>query len=328
MLVSCRQLIMATLQNIPIELLKQIMICVANEPYQAASFMCSLSTVCRKFYLVLRPIIYNKVSIYMESGSPASILVLRSLKENCGLVEMVHDMSIGWRRADDTTHDNANALLAALLHLKTLSIQAEWDDICFRPQFLHTNPLSKLKTVKLHDRNLTPDDMRRYMLLEQVEHMTISCLFLGDIPKPTHLESKNSQLSSLDLDSHYHIPAESLLFFLRLCPKLKRLRCALPGKGVPSEWEGAHEEVTTPPSPARLSQALVPVQNTLEVLELEVGSGEWPRHDNSRLDLSMMTALQHLVCPAQCFFVSRTPYSSRAGLYKLLPASLEKFTVC
>ncbi|RDL34431.1 uncharacterized protein BP5553_07559 [Venustampulla echinocandica] len=45
------------------------------------------------------------------------------------------------------------------------------------------------------------------------------------------------------------------------------------------------------------------------------------------MDLSMMKTLKYIDCPATCFFRSGTAYSTRGGLYKLLPSSLEELTI-
>jgi hypothetical protein len=45
------------------------------------------------------------------------------------------------------------------------------------------------------------------------------------------------------------------------------------------------------------------------------------------MDLSMMTSLRSIKCPAECLLVPGSPYSVRVGLYKLLPRVLEELIV-
>jgi hypothetical protein len=74
--------------------------------------------------------------------------------------------------------------------------------------------------------------MQRYMALDHVQHMTVWCRFFG-APLPLHdLEKRNSPLLSLDLDPKHHIPLNVLLEILKNCPRIRKLRCALPGLDV------------------------------------------------------------------------------------------------
>jgi hypothetical protein len=74
--------------------------------------------------------------------------------------------------------------------------------------------------------------MQRYMDLDHVQHMTVWYRFFG-APLPLHgLKKRNSPLLSLDLDPKHHIPPDVLLEILKNCPRIRKLRCAIPGLDV------------------------------------------------------------------------------------------------
>jgi hypothetical protein len=70
------------------------------------------------------------------------------------------------------------------------------------------------------------------MALDHVQEMTVWCRFFG-APLPLHgPEKMNSPLVSLDLDPKHHIPPDLVLEILKNCPRIRKLRCALPGLSV------------------------------------------------------------------------------------------------
>jgi hypothetical protein len=238
---------------------------------------------------------------------------------------MVRHIGFYWRRADQAIHERANKLLEALPWLETLSIRAEWDEEPFYPRFFEVNTMPNLREFTLFDPRLTIDNMQRYMALGPIEHVTIWCRFLG---VPLWLKSlKHSPVLTLDLDRNHHIPAEVLLEVLKWCPRIRKLRCALPGLGVLVVIGGTTRKMATPLSPLGLSKALASAQNSLQNLEFLVCPCKWPSQENSKMDLSMMRVLRSITCQAQCFFASGESYSARSGLYKLLPRSVAELIV-
>ena len=81
---------------IPTETLSMILQFVVDEPYQDVSFVYYLSTLCHRFALFFRPLIYQNVQIDLSCDFPKCQLFLRSLKADAEMMEIVHvhDMTV------------------------------------------------------------------------------------------------------------------------------------------------------------------------------------------------------------------------------------------
>lgn len=321
---------MAVIEDVPPEILSKILLHVINGLYvhQRARFMCSLSTLSRQFYFVLQPLIFRRVHIAFQPGPARCALLFRSLNEDPSLIEMVHDLGVSWLLpVREKPNNEADELLKILTSLRSLLIHSKWNHEHFPTQFLDVNPMRNLTTVTLRGLQLTPDDIRKYLVLDHVEHMTIGCPFVGDFSESIDIDGKTSRLLSLYIHSASHIPPELLLNILKICPKIVELRCAPPGRGVQQGLDDSTLRLGDRLSPELISKALSPSKSTLQRLELVPSPCEWPGHDGSRMDLSMMKALRYIHCPSQCFFIPRTPFNTRVGLYGLLPSCLEELSV-
>ncbi|KAF4633560.1 hypothetical protein G7Y89_g4558 [Cudoniella acicularis] len=258
-------------------------------------------------------------------GSNKPALFVRSLKENPELVEMVHVMGVGWRAGDRDLNHEVNDFLRDLPSLRGLQIWAELDEEHFVPHFLETNPMRHLTSMRLNDKQLTIDIIKKCLFLKHLQYLTLVCKFPGTYSPLISAEKKTSQLLSLVLEEDSHIPPEILRGVLRICPEIKTLQCALPGRSVPNQFVWFDStKLASIFSPVLISNALATAQNTLQKLELHICLCEWPGHDDSRVNLNMVKALRHVDCLVKCFFISGALCKTRVGLYKLLPASLEE----
>jgi hypothetical protein len=245
-----------------------------------------------------------------------------NLKENPDLSRMIHNLDISWSDADADTgdHERANELLGALPYLRELCIKADWDKVPFQPRFLPVNALTELRIISIFDSQLRIDNMQRCMALDHVQEMTVWCRFFG-APLPLHgLEKRNSQLVSLDLDPKHHTPPDLLLEILKNCPRIRKLRCALPGLGV-MESQNTYAALldtksywtrimAAPVLPGGISNVLACAKDSLQDLEFRVCPCKWPSQGDLRMDLSMMMSLRSIKCPAECLFVPGSPYST------------------
>jgi hypothetical protein len=117
--------------------------------------------LCRRFHLLLRPLIFKKIAINVSLNPAKCVLLLHTLKENPDLSQIIHLFDISWSDADADTgdHERANELLGALLYVRELSIKADWDKIPFQPRFLSANALTGLKIISILD---PPTQNRQY----------------------------------------------------------------------------------------------------------------------------------------------------------------------
>jgi hypothetical protein len=248
---------------------------------------------------------------------------------------MVFEMSLIWSSDDDLVYGTANKILAILPNLRglTVTVLSKSPLGPFHPHFLDVNPMVNLRRITLEDPNLTTDSMKRYMLLDRIEHINVKSQAL-DIPTRAQREVSEgeSPLLAFEIHENHHMPLEALNEVLEWLSALRMLRCALPGRGDLTEYRNREGLVsftglTTPLSPLGIAQALNSVKHSLQTLELIGCQCKWPSHDRSRMDLSMMMVLKSISCPSACFFVMGDIYSARTGISGLLPPSLEELTV-
>jgi hypothetical protein len=127
----------ADVPDLPSEILTKILSSIVGEcrQFQKLSCACRLSILCRRFRLLLRPLIFRKIIINVSLSPAKCVLLLRTLKENPDLSHMIHLLDISWNIGDADTgdHERANELLGALPYLRELSVKADWDKIPFQP---------------------------------------------------------------------------------------------------------------------------------------------------------------------------------------------------
>lgn len=323
---------MPNLVDLPNEILLKILSIVASECPKL--IVHSLLTSSRRFSLLLRPLIIRHLRFHLDSDwyrpKTRRALLMRTFNENPELKAMVHSVALVWNHGDinKDIHEKANETLEGLSRLRSLYILAAVANVftecpsSLPTRFLEVNPLPDLREIKISDRWLPIDIMQKYMVLTHAEHITFRAEFTES---PSRIRTtRKSAVLNLDLKASNRVLPHVLREILGWCPKIRTLRWANPG------FNANGDRVVHSLSPVAYSEALALTRDSLLEFELRVSwrypfSSHW--QDRSRMDLSKMRVLKSIICPAEYFFPTHAAFSSRLGLYKLLPASLEELIV-
>jgi hypothetical protein len=141
---------MALLQNLADELLSNIFSYLAGDK----RLLCKIAIQSKRLSALVRPILIRQVQ-FVNGHSRRKELFLRSIMESSLLASMVHDLSFGWSKDDNSVHSVNNALLERLSRLRSLTLRALWDKPPWRHQFLEKNSLELLTRLTLELRDLT-----------------------------------------------------------------------------------------------------------------------------------------------------------------------------
>lgn len=278
----------------------------------------------------MRPIIYVRAFCF-EIQEPRYLRFLRSLKENPDLPRLISKVALSRNgyTDDDFSLAITNQLLGMLPNLTSLSLEANvCSELEFHLRFLEVNPMESLKNVKLSDNHLTIKTLNKYLSIPSLDKLTIGSRLFGTAEEVDDT-IQNSSLRILALNGgHHHTPAETVYAIAKANPKITSFKAPL--FGTAGGHNGYHMATNMESlfSPAQISDALYPLQNSLEQLQLELCDCSWPdrAHDGTKMDLSMMNNLRILRCPSKCFFPPGVR-GVRAGFYKLLPPNLEELTL-
>ncbi|KAH8657060.1 hypothetical protein BGZ60DRAFT_434714 [Tricladium varicosporioides] len=321
---------MANLSEMPVEVLNNIFSFIAGPPLgkydvqkRRAHCLSAISKVCRCFHTIIRPLLFDNITISFGRGPTKAVQLMRSLEEHPELVKRVRNITVYFGYSGKVSHSNGNELLKVVSDVQCLTINTIYGDAPFKPHFLDKNPMSKLRTIKVFDDQLRMTGMQEYIRIPQVQQFSFACPFLGEFPQT---EKQTSNLLALDLDIQFHIPANTLGKVLSMCPRIKHLRCAIPGNRTLDGRNNQTIGVSSPVSPKEISEALANAQDSLEKLELVHCECRWGGHDNSKMDLSMMKTLKYIYSP-HWVFGTGYEYGIKSGLYKFLPASLEELSI-
>jgi hypothetical protein len=255
---------------------------------------------------------------------------MRTFNENPELKDMVHSVALIWRHGDinEDVLEKANEILDGVSRLRSLYILADVENVftecpsSLPIRFLEVNTLPNLRKIKISDRFLPMDIMQKYMVLTQAEHITFRAEFTES---PSRIRTtRTSAVLNLDLKASNRVLPHVLREILGWCPRIRTLRWTNPG------FNANGDRVVHSLSPVGYSEAIALTQDSLREFELRVSwrykfSSSY--QDKSRMDLSKMRVLKSIICPAEYLFPTHAAYSSRLGLYKLLPASLEELVV-
>jgi len=318
--------------DLPNEILSKILSMVACE---CPKFIVhSILTSSRRLSLLLRPLIIRHIRFHLDSDwyrpKIRHALLMRSFNEHPELKAMVHSVALVWNHGDvnKDIHKKANEILDGLIRLRSLYILGHVANIFTEcpsqipTRFLEDNPLPDLQEIKISDRWLPIDIMQKYMVLTHAEHITFRADFTES---PLRIKTtRTSAVLSLDLNASNRVLPPFLREILGWCPRIRTLRWTNPAFNANGDRDVYFL------SPAGYSEALTLTRDSLREFELRV-SWRYPFsrscQDQSRMDLSKMRVLESIICPAEYFFPTGAAYSSRLGMYKLLPASLQELIV-
>jgi hypothetical protein len=323
---------MAKLLDLPNEILSKILSLVANE---CPKFVVhSLLTSSRRLWLLLRPLIIKDIRFHLDSDwyrpKTRHALLMRTLNDSPELKDMVQSIALVWKHGDidENVHKKANDILDGLSRLRSLYILADVRNVFVEgpssipTRFLEVNHLSDMRKIKILDRWLPIDIIQKYMVLTPAENITFRAEYTES---PSRIRTnRTSAVLNLDLKATGRVLPRLLREILGWCPRIRTLRWSNPGFNANGDRE-VHSL-----SPVGYSEALALTRDSLREFELRV-STRYPfstsYQDQSRMDLSKMRVLKSIICPAEYFFPTHAAYSSRLGLYALLPASLEELIV-
>jgi len=313
---------MALLQKLPDELLTEVVSYLADDK----SLLFKLAIQSKRLSELVRPFLAREVCFVTRPSSKSFRLFVRSTGESTVFASMVRDVLLDWDQGTSTTHDLMNRLLRRLPQLRSLTLQACWDNRPWTHQYLKKNPMEFLTVVDLNIQHLTMDDVVKYIFLKRLEHMSISWINKPTIPRlPNTVSYGDSNVSSLKLGLGVHLPEDVLHEILKYPRSLKTLVTNLPGRDGPNNYFRPALPMTTPLSPAGVTRALEPTMISLTRLTVLNENCEWPSHDCSRTDLRSFIALKKLQIASRCYFLAGS--STRDGIVHLLPASLEDLEV-
>ena len=327
---------MCGIEALPREILSN----VASFLERDRASLCALALVSHDFAFSSLPILVRHIDFAIRaddhSFSEPFELFMRSLRENRKIALNVQTARLGWSTGRSTTGGNgkaysrANDLLRILPNIHTLSLKILGPvPTAFDHDFLDTNPLPRLRELELLDHNATATHVAKYLTLTPVQRMKVHYLNVHAPLNPSFLSNPSpriSNLSNLTL-THFHLPAITMSEILRFPKALQTLHCAISREERP----GFHyrKSMRGNFSPATTARALEPIKDTL--VELRLGDGTltaWPRHDESKLDLSEFTALRILRTASSCFFPFPTARGrEREGLWRFLPIHIEEVYV-
>ena len=314
---------MALIQNLADELLSEIFSYLIGDKL----LLCFVASQSKRLSELVRPLLARHVRFITRPTSKSYQLFVRSVTESSLFASMVLDVILTWGQCTSATHDLNNELLERLPQLRSLKIEAFWDDLRWKHEFLKKNPMDFLTKVNLKIPYLSTADVVKYVFLRRLKCLSILYISRPKVPKlPRNRSYGDSNIVCLKLESGFHLPEDVLNEMLRYPRGLKTLITNLPGCEIPDNDFIPGCKLTTPLSPVAVMRALEPTKRSLVDLSLVDENCIWPSHDRSRTDLSDFTAIKKLHISSLCYFLPGN--SERNGIVHLLPASLEEIEVC
>lgn len=323
---------MLELLDFPDETLLQILSHFVDKSDFNPSYL-EAALVCKRLNAVATPLIYEYVSLnlaatlqnshYRDVLNPQFQRFAQTIRENDNLAPMVQEFDLHWEDAEYQSQLQVTTLLEKLTSLRRIGI---WTTRApFRVSLFGKNRLKFLKHADLstEGRVLEADDLASMMVLESIRTIEIEGTDIGGplCVGPRKIE-QTSSMTHLNL-GHCVVPQSTFRSLLLLAPKLRKLRCGMPGH----ENSLARTQMTNIFSPVGITSLLWPLRHSLVTLSMHDKNLQWPGHDLSRLDLNEFIVLKDIFLSSNLLFGATKPHPSRSGAYKLLPRSLEKLAV-
>jgi hypothetical protein len=173
--------------------------------------------------------------------------------------------------------------------------------------FLETNHLTRLTKLKLRSPWISWSGLVTLLYLPNLEHLSLAYL-PNDFASPTfeNIQGRTCALRSLELGTRQAQRGLPLKRLLEMTTRLEEFMLRIgPETSYISE----------------ISQAMVPVHETLKVLSIS-GADSYDAQTVSPLNLSRFRVLEKVEVSSSLYFGSRDAKRWRVGQYKLLPRSL------
>lgn len=126
----------ALIQNLADELLSEIFSYLIDDKL----LLCFVASQSKRLSELVRPLLARHVRFVTRSPSKSYQLFVRSLTESSLFASMVQDVILVWSQCTSATHDLNNELLERLPQLRSLRMEACWDDLRWKHEFLKKNP--------------------------------------------------------------------------------------------------------------------------------------------------------------------------------------------
>ncbi|KAJ9664213.1 hypothetical protein H2198_000431 [Neophaeococcomyces mojaviensis] len=192
------------------------------------------------------------------------------------------------------------------------------------PAAIYSSLLSSLCTAPtLRELNVPAHSISVHVLCET------SSAFFNEADRPS-----NTDLETLRIGAASHVDIATFERILPQCTKLKQLFCPPPEPGIAFEdggWRPYPEDTGRKFSSTLVSQALLPVADTLEVLSMTDPNIIFTAQDESCLDLSAFSVLRKLCLSNSVLLGPQQPApprgSFKSAIWRRLPPSLEELCV-
>lgn len=151
---------MALIQNLADELLSDFSYIIDDK-----LLLCFVASQSKRLSELVHPLLARHVRFLTRPPSKPYRLLVRSVTESSLFASMVQDVILVWSQCTSATHDLNKALLERLPQLRSLKIEACWDDLRWKHGFLKKNPMEFLMEVNLEIPYLSTADVVTYVFL-------------------------------------------------------------------------------------------------------------------------------------------------------------------
>lgn len=316
----------SSITKLPVELLRLILelLCTPDEDRKS---LLALALTCRTLWVLAREYIPRDVNVNAHSTSTTFTLFERSVTGDSSYARNVQTLifKTGGKKCD-IPKARVRQLFICLSALRVLKLDGL--PRSYVVPTLFSGQLELKKTVK---RLKIPGGMTIAMVAELTSFPAIrkwrfwslddlECYAEFPEVEKIYLGKLVFQRSQVGLPLFENIVSRS--------QNLKTLETNLPFLPPVVKTDISHEIIIENTfSALRLQTILLHAADTLTSLNLHSQGQLWRQHDGTRLDLSNFTTLKSITLSAMCMCAPLSRDISRDGLFKLLPRSVEKFTV-
>jgi hypothetical protein len=307
---------MAAITKLPAELVYQIL----NSFEDHKTTLCRLSLVSSFFVSVAQQLLLRhldlSVDISLNGIKTPFDKIIKKFDETPHLSAHVLTLVLSSRHQCNESLDSIKRALDLLnrvtslqsLDLNNALMLPRWD---ISPPtsgfFLETNHLTRLTKLKLRSPWISWSGLVTLLYLPNLEHLSLAYL-PNDFASPTfeNIQGRTCALRSLELGTRQAQRGLPLKRLLEMTTRLEEFMLRIgPETSYISE----------------ISQAMVPVHETLKVLSIS-GADSYDAQPVSPLNLSRFRVLEKVEVSSSLYFGSRDAKRWRVGQYKLLPRSL------